>query len=940
MKKVFSIVASLLCVALVAIGAENSGASYTGTTTGSANFGKKKFYINPGHGGHDSNDRPTAMPCGVEMFYESDGNLDRAFHLKDFLVANNANVRLSRTKNTSSDDLGLSAIASYANSYGGYFMSLHSNGANASANYVVSFFRSTSAAPSTEKVSGSKTMAQKASDWHDACTLSDQTYETPRALADYSFYGYNLGVLRTNNCVGYLMESWFHDYRPEALRMKSSVYNKFLAWQLFRAAMVNPGATGTTASVVMGDIRDLSKSCGYTNYTTRNRDKYKAVEGATVKLLNSSGTVLQTMTTDNCENGFYAFFDLAKGSYQIQVSKNGYKTATKSFTVSSDGSQTKVNFDLTEGTDKGISVSPATVDFGEVAAGSTTTKSVTVTASDVTGNIAVTSDNSAFTVSKSSLSSTGGTFNITFAPEFTGSYSATITLKGGSYTRTMVATGTVKNAPLTFKEVWNYSETSGKNADWTSDKARMRNMTYGDGKLYVVNAADAEILIINAATGAKEGTVCKDGVTDGVLTIMDVQYVDGKLVASNLTDNTKPLKVYVWNNGVNAAPSVLLNTTEIGGFTRIGDTFSIKGNLTNGAICYAAGGTSEQNKIVTYKITNGVVATTPVTVNVSTDGTDGITIGLSPRVVPDSGTDKYWIMGQNYYPSLVSADGILEATLNAAALKNVLQGNAFAPFKFRGGDYAFATTYLPKAESATSETLTGGRVVLLDGTGGWAEAENIGEYPSAGLGATRNTTFSGNVVVNVVGDESVEMWVLIHNQGIAHYRHDATTGSGTPPANPTDDPITVGSITCNPKSVTLTGVFGSSSNVYADVKVTNSDTSKSISVNSATSAITVTKLADWDDKAGGTIRLTLNTNFTLGVGTYSSYVAVQAGSTANRVQIETTVNLTESSATAIDNVDVEMTPAEYYNLQGVKVENPEKGIFIKRQGNKTTKVVL
>lgn len=31
---------------------------------------------------------------------------------------------------------------------------------------------------------------------------------------------------------------------------------------------------------------------------------------------------------------------------------------------------------------------------------------------------------------------------------------------------------------------------------------------------------------------------------------------------------------------------------------------------------------------------------------------------------------------------------------------------------------------------------------------------------------------------------------------------------------------------------------------------------------------------------------------------------------------------------------------EYYNLNGVKVENPEKGIYIQKQGGKTTKVVL
>ena len=45
--------------------------------------------------------------------------------------------------------------------------------------------------------------------------------------------------------------------------------------------------------------------------------------------------------------------------------------------------------------------------------------------------------------------------------------------------------------------------------------------------------------------------------------------------------------------------------------------------------------------------------------------------------------------------------------------------------------------------------------------------------------------------------------------------------------------------------------------------------------------------------------------------------------------------------TAIDEVEFdENAPVEYYNLQGVKVENPEKGIFIKKQGKKAIKVVL
>lgn len=39
-------------------------------------------------------------------------------------------------------------------------------------------------------------------------------------------------------------------------------------------------------------------------------------------------------------------------------------------------------------------------------------------------------------------------------------------------------------------------------------------------------------------------------------------------------------------------------------------------------------------------------------------------------------------------------------------------------------------------------------------------------------------------------------------------------------------------------------------------------------------------------------------------------------------------------------VDEENVPVEYYNLQGVKVANPENGLYIMRQGSKTTKVMV
>ena len=50
---------------------------------------------------------------------------------------------------------------------------------------------------------------------------------------------------------------------------------------------------------------------------------------------------------------------------------------------------------------------------------------------------------------------------------------------------------------------------------------------------------------------------------------------------------------------------------------------------------------------------------------------------------------------------------------------------------------------------------------------------------------------------------------------------------------------------------------------------------------------------------------------------------------------------TEKDLSGIENVViVEDETIEYYNLQGVRVVNPERGLYIKRQGGKTTKVIL
>ena len=99
----------------------SSAANFSkGNTSISSNYNKSgKYYLNAGHGGFDSNDRPTPMPLIGEYFYESEGNLDRTKHLQQWIIKNGGQVKMQRTTNTESDDWDLTAIATASSSYGG-----------------------------------------------------------------------------------------------------------------------------------------------------------------------------------------------------------------------------------------------------------------------------------------------------------------------------------------------------------------------------------------------------------------------------------------------------------------------------------------------------------------------------------------------------------------------------------------------------------------------------------------------------------------------------------------------------------------------------------------------------------------------------------------------------------------------------------------------------
>ena len=490
----------------------------------------------------------------------------------------------------------------------------------------------------------------------------------------------------------------------------------------------------------------------------------------------------------------------------------------------------------------GIKCNPTSVTLeGEVGSTANIYKDVKVTGTGLPANMSVNSATSAITVEKLSgwNDLTGGTLRLKLNTNFSkgaGTYESYIAIQATTSYRVEFPTkviltdpagsttpnpepnpepepGTTPVTPGTetissLSEVWNFSETSGKTADWVVNGTQVnQDMALKGGKLYTVyrNAGTGVTTIykVNAYTGAKEGELNTTACATGVYTLSSIENLGGKIIACNLQTNiANPLIVYIWDND-SAEPRELLNTTDRPSVaTRIGDAMSVSGDLNNGKIWFTFG-----SKAYYYTVTNGVASTTATVINLTKDGAE-FTASSSPAaniVVEDDGS--FWIDSKDYAPTHFSASG---AYIETTALPN----SAASDFKYinlGSKKYAAIATYL-NLGTASTNSLANGAFVLADATSGLASATEIGKYPSAGLGkATRNTSFRSSICTEVTST-NVNVWVLFPFQGIAYYTFKHSNGSSAIESVVAKNDIKV--TTAN-KVVSVLGVEATAINIYS-----------------------------------------------------------------------------------------------------------------------------
>lgn len=284
-----------------------------------------KIYINPGHGGFNSDDRNVPIPPfalgDTAGFWESKSNLAKGLHLRSLLDAAGAEVIMSRTQNRTEDDRPLSAIAEEANANQVDFMiSIHSNAFNSVTNYVLQLFHGWDNEPilpqsmDMANLFWENLISNKTSYW----TNSSRLVRGDKSFAPEDWNGY--GVLRPLTVPGLISEGSFHDYLPETYRLMNREYKYLEAWHFYKAFLdYFEGGTDSKGKIA-GYVKDNFRKV--TNYyaTANSKDQWLTVNGAKIKL--QPGDL--EYKVDSLNNGFFLFDNLEPGTYQLKIEAEKY----------------------------------------------------------------------------------------------------------------------------------------------------------------------------------------------------------------------------------------------------------------------------------------------------------------------------------------------------------------------------------------------------------------------------------------------------------------------------------------------------------------------------------------------------------------------------------------------------------------------------------------
>ena len=286
-----------------------------------------RVFINPGHGGHDSDDRhvPTWVIGRQDTihYYESNSNLTKGLALKEILENKGYETAISRKTNNTEDDLELfEIVALAANSGADIFFAIHSNatGVERRVNFPLGLYRGWDGKPVVEGSLKLSELVMKHAVKNELAVWTDKE----RSNGDWSFYdwGYKvgLGVLRFNKLPGMLSEGSFHDYLPERERLMNNNYCWLEAWnQSLGIDEYFKRNKKFQNGVLAGTVRWRDIFREDNEVQMFNQDRQLTVNGAMLRLYNDRGSLSRVYNVDDLDNGVFVFTNLMPQKYKLEL---------------------------------------------------------------------------------------------------------------------------------------------------------------------------------------------------------------------------------------------------------------------------------------------------------------------------------------------------------------------------------------------------------------------------------------------------------------------------------------------------------------------------------------------------------------------------------------------------------------------------------------------
>ncbi len=368
----------------------------------------------------------------------------------------------------------------------------------------------------------------------------------------------------------------------------------------------------------------------------------------------------------------------------------------------------------------------------------------------------------------------GGTLRVTANPEKgVGSYSGYVAVQSGTNRHEINYTVNItqgitpeEEIEITaLDEVWNYSTNVGNLASatyFTSTAPNTRDMCYANGQLYVLNssASAQSISIVDAETGIATGkTLSTEGISGGTYALSGIKSLGNTVIGTNICGATAELKVYKWDSDT-ANPTLWFSTTNHGNM-EVGRSFNTSGDMTNGYIAFGS-----TTGVVYYKVSNGEIVDTPISFTAELKGNAS---NQSIAVLSDG---SLWLNNKDNFPMHLNSSGVVISNLTSLKSDKVC-GTAIKAFDFGGRKYIAYTSTLGSAES----TSWGNGTMLLVNVSDESNPILIGNscYPSNGLGAAAWGTVGSNAIDFDASKDTLKLWVMVPNQGIAMYRFKKIT---------------------------------------------------------------------------------------------------------------------------------------------------------------------